>query len=86
MPKSRLILLSALLFAPALTGCVTPQPLVIPDGYRLACARAPVGDLATEGDLAALIVGQEKALSDCDSTRGELVRLIDGAGKGRQGR
>lgn len=76
----RLILLGGLLCATALSACVTSTPpaLPIPDRYRLACERAPVGDLATQGDLDAFLIRQEGALTVCDDTRSELVKLIDG--------
>ena len=63
-----------------LASCASvPPPLTImvPDSLRASCDRPDVGDLATVGDLGALTVAEEAALSVCDGRRGALVQLID---------
>lgn len=76
--KPRLILLSGLLFALALSGCAT-SAYVIPESYKKPCARGEVvGDLQTRGDIDATIINLETATIVCDNTRAELVRLIEG--------
>lgn len=64
----------------ALTGCASlprQASLTAPDVLREPCARAEVGSLATVGDLGALVIRQEAAVSSCETKRAALVGLID---------
>jgi hypothetical protein len=79
--KNRLLRVSLLAFGLASTGCATQAPRVmikLPQSLRAACDRAEVGPLATVGDLGALAVRQEAALSVCDGRREALVAIVDG--------
>lgn len=73
-----------MLCALALTGCASlprQATLTVPDVLREPCARAEVGSLATVGDLGALVIRQEAAVSSCETKRAALVGLIDTYGE-----
>lgn len=84
LPKAqpmRLTLLLPLLSVLALSGCATTSPQVqitIPQTLKTPCERAEIGPLATVGDLGALVIRQEAALSSCDARRSALVEVIEG--------
>lgn len=78
--KPRWTLPAAMASVLLLGGCVTaPKPVVIqvPDSLRKPCERAPVGALATQGDLDALIIRQEVAVATCSKRGDALVEIID---------
>ncbi|MET3665886.1 hypothetical protein [Caulobacter sp. 1776] len=64
----------------ALTGCGTlprQAALTVPATLRAPCDRAEVGPLATVGDMGALVIRQEAAVSSCETKRAAVVGLID---------
>ena len=72
--------LSVMLCAGLLASCAgTPKPLTInvPPILREACPRADVGPLETVGDLGALALRQEAALTVCDGRRAAVVAIVD---------
>ena len=79
-PKPRSTLLFPLAFAVSLSGCATiPQPVTIniPPTFREPCPRADLTALETVGELGALVVRQEAAVSVCDARRAGVVALVD---------
>ncbi len=72
--------LSVILCAGLLASCAgSPKPLTInvPPILREPCPRADVGPLETVGDLGALALRQEAALSVCDARREAVVAIVD---------
>jgi hypothetical protein len=64
-----------------LTGCATTAPAVqisLPEALKAPCERAEVGPLATVGDLGALVIRQEAAVSSCDTRRAAVVQIVEG--------
>jgi hypothetical protein len=79
-PMRALTPLSVILCAALLASCAgTSKPLTInvPPILREPCARADVGPLATVGDLGALALRQEAALSVCNARREAVVAIVD---------
>ena len=73
-----------LLLGLALTGCGTlprQASLTVPETLQNPCDRADVGPLNTVGDLGALVIRQEAAVSSCETKRAALVGLIDTYGE-----
>lgn len=83
LPKVRPMLstrLWPLPFVLALTGCATTTPPVrinLPEALKAPCERADVGPLATVGDLGALVIRQEAAVSSCDTRRAAVVQIVE---------
>jgi hypothetical protein len=64
----------------ALAGCATqapPMQINLPQSLKAPCERAEIGPLATVGDLGALVVRQEAAVSICDAKRDAVVSIVD---------
>lgn len=75
-----MIPLSLLPFALALTSCASPpKPVLIniPPILRESCERADLGPLATVGDMGAMILREEAALTVCDGRRQALTAIVD---------
>jgi hypothetical protein len=78
--KVRLALLLPLVPGLALSGCATQAPQVqinLPQSLKDPCERAEIGPLATVGDLGALVIRQEAAVSICDAKRDAVVSIVD---------
>ena len=76
----RLILLLLIPFAALSASCAAaPKNLMItiPPILHESCPRADVGPLATVGDMGALILREEAALTVCDGRRQALTAIVD---------
>jgi hypothetical protein len=81
---NRFLPLSLMLCGLALTGCASlprQATLTVPATLRTPCDRAEIGSLATVGDMGALVIRQEAAVSSCETRRAALVGLIDTYGE-----
>jgi hypothetical protein len=61
-------------------GCAhQPSPLTInvPDSLRSPCERPAIEGVKTVGDLAAVSIRQEAALSVCDARKSAVIAIVD---------
>lgn len=71
---------SVMLCAGLLASCAgSPKPLTInvPPVLKEPCPRADVGPMETVGDLGALVLRQEAALTVCDGRREAVVAIVE---------